>query len=460
MQLKLYQQKSKKKEVFSPIVQEEVKLYVCGPTVYSTAHIGNARPAVVFDCLTRVLRGVFPKVTYVRNITDVDDKINAAAAKEGVGIDVIARRYTEYFHQDLHALGCLPPDIEPKATDHMAEMIHMITTLIEKKHAYESAGHVLFSVPSYQHYGVVSGRDQTARQAGARVAVESYKQHGEDFILWKPSLDSEPGWDSPWGRGRPGWHIECSAMIEKHLGLPIDIHGGGGDLLFPHHENENAQGCCYHSREAYVNYWMHNGMVKVDDEKMSKSIGNILLVRDLLAHHQGEVVRLALLQTHYRQPLLWHSVESIASAKLLLDKAYRVLEKISNYQSIKWQYADIPEEVQAALLDDLNTPLAIMHWQRLCKRLWGQATITEQEARSLMATHHVLGVGSQDVASWFHGAVGQEHITPQEIESKIKARQQARAERDFVRADEIRAELQDRGVVIEDLGGDTTWRYR
>ena len=317
MGLRLYQRASKQKVAFTPQVDGQVSMYVCGPTVYSTPHIGNARPAVVFDCLARVLRGCYQKVTYVRNITDVDDKINAKAASENVSIDEITQRYTRCYHQDLAHLGCIAPDIEPRATEHMDEMIHMIQTLIAKGHAYVAQHHVLFSVPSFSDYGKVSGRDGVARQAGARVAVEAYKRHAEDFVLWKPSTAETPGWESPWGRGRPGWHIECSAMIEKHLGLPIDIHGGGGDLLFPHHENEQAQGCCFTGKQTYAKYWVHNGMVNVNSEKMSKSIGNILLVRDLLAQYPGEVIRRALLQTHYRQPLSWQTRKrSISTAAI------------------------------------------------------------------------------------------------------------------------------------------------
>ena len=459
MELRLYQQKSKKKELFVPIREKEVKLYVCGPTVYSTAHIGNARPAVVFDCLARLLRSLYPKVTYVRNITDVDDKINAKAASEGVEIDVITKRYTQYFHEDLRALCCLEPDIEPKATEHMPEMIKMIKKLIEKEHAYESEGHVLFSVPSYKNYGVVSGRDKAARKAGARVSVESYKRHEEDFILWKPSEDEQPGWSSPWGRGRPGWHIECSAMIEKHLGLPIDIHGGGGDLLFPHHENEHAQGCCYRSKEEYVNHWMHNGMVKVDDQKMSKSLGNILLVRDLLEKSQGEVIRLALLQTHYRQPLLWHMEESVSTARHILDRAYRVMDKIASLPVVEWTQEDVPEAFKSALLDDLNTPLAIMHWQKMCKQLLGQEVIEEQEIKAFSAMNFFLGLCNQDAKSWFHASTDSQRVSPKQIEKLIAARQQARLEKDYQRADEIRQKLQDQGVWIEDSGTETTWRY-
>lgn len=458
MGLYLYQRSSKKKVLFKPLEEDQVSLYVCGPTVYSTPHIGNARPAVVFDCLSRVLRALYSKVTYVRNITDVDDKINAKAAKEGVSIAEVSKRYTDCYHHDLKALGCLDPDIEPCATTHMPEMIHMISTLIKKAHAYESQGHVLFSVPSYQQYGIVSGRDQQARQAGARVAVESYKRHEEDFVLWKPSSADEPGWESPWGRGRPGWHIECSAMIEKHLGLPIDIHGGGGDLLFPHHENENAQGCCYRGDASYVNYWVHNGMVKVDDEKMSKSLGNILLVADLLKNYQGEVIRLALLQTHYRQPLLWHHDDNALAAKQQLDRAYRLLEKIGKNREMDRSWEDVPQLIQEALLDDMNTPLAVSHWQAMCKQMAQQSQYSDKDIRSLLAAHDYLGIGQHCPSDWFQSRADQT-ILPEEIEQYLADRQQARAQKDYQRADGIRALLEKKGILIEDDGEGSTWRF-
>ena len=458
MQIQIYQRAHKQKVPFTPLNKDHVRLYVCGPTVYSTPHIGNARPAVVFDGFVRVLRAFYPKVTYVRNITDVDDKINTKAQQEGVVINVITERYTKCYHDDLAALGCLSPDVEPRATEHMPEMIAMISALIERGHAYESENHVCFSVPSFDDYGAVSGRDHNARKAGARVAVETYKQHEEDFVLWKPSTETEPGWDSPWGRGRPGWHIECSAMIEKHLGLPIDIHGGGGDLLFPHHENENAQGCCFREGKEYVKYWMHNGMVNVDDEKMSKSLGNILLVRDLLQKAPGEVVRLALLQTHYRQPLRWHQ-DTLHSAKQILDKAYRLLEQVDTRDIKEWGWSDVPSEIQAALCDDYNTPLAITHWQALCRALQKKETHTAEEVKALLATHHFLGVGQQPTRSWFRQAE-QGKLDVKSIEKLLAERDQARQSRDFEAADRIRDQLESQGILIEDSNGKTKWRHQ
>ena len=298
MTLKLFNTLAKSKQVFEPIDPQRVTMYVCGPTVYSYAHIGNARPAVVFDVLIRLLRKEYPQVIYARNLTDVDDKINAAAAKEDVAINVITERFTKIYHQDMATLNVQMPDIEPRATDHIEQIIKMIEALIAKGYAYEAEQHVMFDVPAYEKYGELSGRDRDDMIAGARVEVAPYKRDPADFILWKPSTPDQPAWQSPWGNGRPGWHIECSAMIEAHLGTSIDIHGGGQDLIFPHHENEIAQSTCAHDGEPYCRYWLHNGFVNVNHEKMSKSIGNVLLVHDLLKEAPGEAVRYALLSTH------------------------------------------------------------------------------------------------------------------------------------------------------------------
>ena len=313
-ELLLHNTHSRKKEAFTPGDPNRVTMYVCGPTVYSYAHIGNARPAVVFDVLARVLRRLYPKVEYARNITDIDDKINKSAQDEGVGIDVISNRYTEAYHQDLEALGVLDVDHEPCVTSHLPEIIGMIQRLIDAGNAYEADGHVLFDVTSFPAYGRLSGRNQEELLAGARVEVAPYKQNPGDFVLWKPSTEEQPGWDSPWGRGRPGWHIECSAMSAVHLGRTIDIHGGGTDLVFPHHENELAQSVCAHDGEPFARYWVHNGFINVNQEKMSKSLGNILLVKDLVAEYPGEAVRYALLSAHYRAQLEW-SDDTVSQAK-------------------------------------------------------------------------------------------------------------------------------------------------
>ncbi len=456
--LSLYDSVTKSKKDFVPIDQDHIKLYVCGPTVYATPHIGNARPAVVFDVLSRLLRGLYPKVTYVRNITDVDDKIQQAAAKEDTTIEVITKRYTECYHHDIQTLGCLPPDIEPRATDNIATMIELISKLIARKHAYVSQDHVLFSVNTYADHGLLSGRIKANNRAGARVAVADYKQDPEDFILWKPSLAHEPGWASPWGRGRPGWHIECTAMIIKHLGMPIDIHGGGGDLLFPHHENEQAQGCCLGMGKVYSRYWMHNGMIAVDKEKMSKSLGNIILVKDLLAAFPGEAIRLALLQTHYRQPIAWKD-ELLIDAKNCLDKYYRIRQDNEKYfnavTQTSWQ--DIPAAIQQALLDDMNTPLAIRHWQDLVRSLAKPATDKAAVAKAIIATNLALGFGYNDVADWFQNVQGK--LSAEQIDAMLEEREQARLAKDFAKADAIRDELNENNIHIEDYKGKTTWRY-
>lgn len=458
--LSLYNTTTKSKKDFVPLDQAHVKMYVCGPTVYSTPHIGNARPAVVFDLLSRLLRGLYPKLTYVRNITDVDDKIQQAATQEGTSIDVITQRYTACYHHDMQALGCLPPDIEPRATENIATMIELIAKLIERNHAYVSESQVLFSVASYAEHGVLSGRDKAKNRAGARIAVADYKKDPEDFILWKPSTEQEPGWDSPWGRGRPGWHIECTAMIIKHLGMPIDIHGGGGDLLFPHHENEQAQGCCLGKGKVYSRYWVHNGMIALEKEKMSKSLGNIILVKDLLKNFPGEVVRLVLLQTHYRQPITWKE-ELLVDAKNCLDKYYRIQHEYNAHftqiTSTDWQ--DVPQPIQQALLDDMNTPAAIRLWQDLFKSLPKTQDIAQQQsiARAIIATNHFFGLGYNDPQQWFHQ--DKATLSPEQIDALIAKRNHARAEKDFATADTIRKQLNDNNITIEDSKGKTTWRY-
>ena len=322
--IRLHNTLSGQLEEFVPAETARVTMYVCGPTVYNFAHIGNARPAVVFDVLARLLRRRYADVVYVRNITDIDDKINAAAAKEGVGIDVIADRYAAAYHEDLATLGVAPPDAEPRVTQHIPQIVAMIQRLIDAGHAYAAEGHVLFDVPSYPGYGQLSKRDPRELVAGARVEVAPYKKDPGDFVLWKPSTADQPGWDSPWGRGRPGWHIECSAMAEALLGETIDIHGGGHDLVFPHHENERAQSTCAHGGKPFARYWVHNGFLTMDSQKMSKSIGNVLLIHEILKHVPGEVARLALLTAHYRQPLDWND-EALAEARKKLDRLYGAL---------------------------------------------------------------------------------------------------------------------------------------
>jgi cysteinyl-tRNA synthetase len=398
--VKLYNTESKSKQEFVPADPQHVTMYVCGPTVYSYAHIGNARPPVVFDILARVLRTQYPKVTYARNITDIDDKINASAAKEGVDISVISERYTKAYNDDLNELGVLPPDIEPKVTEHIAEILQMITSLIEQEHAYEAEGHVLFSVSSYAEYGNLSKRDPEELLAGARVDVAAYKRDAGDFVLWKPSSDDQPGWDSPWGRGRPGWHIECSAMSETHLGKTIDIHGGGHDLIFPHHENERAQSVCAHGGEQYVRFWMHNGFVNVDKEKMSKSLGNVWLVKDLLDKAPGEAIRYVLMSAHYRAPLDWND-EVLAQAKSSLDRLYGALRSLSDVELAENAGNQVPSAFMQALLDDLNTPKALSELFALSKRA-NTATDLEEKKQlkaALIQSGELLGLLQQDPES-------------------------------------------------------------
>lgn len=449
----LYNTLTKTKEVFAPLNPDQVGMYVCGPTVYDFAHIGNARPFVIFDVLYRLLRETYPKVVYVRNITDVDDKINAASVARGESIADITQRTTAAFHHDMDALNNLPPDVEPRATQHISEMISMIQTLIDKGHAYEVEGHVLFSVPSFTDYGKLSRRNQEEMLAGARIEVAPYKRNPGDFVLWKPSDETTPGWDSPWGFGRPGWHIECSAMSCRYLGKIFDIHAGGQDLVFPHHENELAQSRCAHDTPALANYWMHNGYLTIHGDKMSKSLGNFFTVRDLLAHYPGEVIRFALLSTHYRQPMDW-TESGLEQAKHCLDRLYTALRTCN---SIK-QTNDIDPGVLNALNDDLNTPLAISHLHELATAI--NKTADEEEKSRLgsilKASGGMMGTLQKDPNTWFHGVIA--GLEPEMIEAQIKARQEARERKDFAESDRIRKELQEQGITLEDNAQGTTWR--
>ena len=434
-EIRLHDTMAREKRVFFPADPSRVTMYVCGPTVYNRAHIGNARPAVVFDTLSRLLRHVYgeDEVVYARNVTDVDDKIIEAAAAEGVDPAVITRRFEDFYLADMGALGVRKPDIAPKATETVAEMVAMIGRLIETGNAYEADGHVLFNVPSDPDYGALGRRDRDAMIAGARVEVASYKKDPSDFVLWKPSGESVIGWDSPWGRGRPGWHIECSAMIEKHLGETIDIHGGGLDLIFPHHENELAQSRCAHGGEPLARYWLHNGFLSMaGSEKMSKSLGNVVSVGDLLEQgHKGETLRLALLSAHYRQPLEW-SDALIAQSKATLDRLYRTAGEAEG--------GEADPAVLEALADDLNTPLAV---SRLC---------AIDDAATLRASAQLLGLLAEGHSAWFQGA-GDERI-----DGLVAARTEAKKNRDFAEADRIRAELTAEGILLEDGPQGTTWR--
>ncbi len=455
MSLILYNTLTRKKEPFTPGDPSRVTMYVCGPTVYNFAHIGNARPPVVFDVLFRLLSARYPKVVYARNFTDVDDKINAAAAAQNVPIKTITDKFTAIYKADMGALGVLTPTVEPCATDHISQMIRMIETLIANKHAYEAEGHVLFDVPSFKDYGVLSGRNRDDMIAGARVEVAPYKKDPADFVLWKPSTPDLPGWDSPWGRGRPGWHIECSAMIEKHLGNTIDIHAGGHDLIFPHHENELAQGTCAHGGATYARMWMHNGFLTMDKEKMSKSLGNIVTVHELLPSWPGEALRYALLAAHYRQPLDW-SDESAAQAKATLDRAYRALEQTAGIQAAN---VAVPAAVIEALEDDLNTPKAMAELAALVKDLNNASDADKPRLKGeLLATGKLLGILQQDPAAWFNAAKTSSGVDAAEVERLIAARLDARKAKDFKEADRLRAAIAALGVTIEDRPDGTKWR--
>ena len=457
MALALYNTLTRRKEAFQPLNPDHVGMYVCGPTVYDRAHIGNARPVIVFDVLYRLLGRLYPKVTYVRNITDVDDKINQRAKDSGEPIEAITARTTRMFHDDIAALNALPPDIEPRATAHIAQMIDMIERLIAKGHAYEAEGHVLFSVPSMADYGRLSGRSMDEMIAGARVEVAPYKKNAADFVLWKPSTPDLPGWDSPWGRGRPGWHIECSAMSGQYLGTTFDIHGGGQDLVFPHHENEIAQSQCANGAP-FARYWLHNGYLMVEGEKMSKSLGNFFTVRELLDQAPGEAIRLCMLSTHYHQPFDW-TAEGLKQARATLDRLYTALR---NSAEITAEVAEVPAGVLAALQDDLNTPLAIAHLHELATAL-NKATDAAEKARAkgaLVAAADLLGVLKQDPEAWFRWqpAGAQGGLSAADIEGLIQARADARKGRNFAEADRIRKELADNGVVLEDGAQGTTWK--
>lgn len=455
--LKLYNSLTRTKEDFAPIDPKHVRLYACGPTVYSYAHIGNARMAVVFDVLTRVLRAQYPKVTYVSNITDVDDKIITASRENNEEISVITEKYTRIYNEDMAALGASAPDIQPRATTHIPHMIALIENLIARGHAYASDGHVLFHVPSFPAYGGLSGRSRDEQIAGARVEIASYKKDPADFVLWKPSKNDEPGWDSPWGFGRPGWHIECSAMAEEHLGLPFDIHGGGADLKFPHHENEIAQSCCAHGHlhdlSAFAKYWVHNGFVTVNSEKMSKSLGNVVLAHDLAQKHAGETLRLTLLSAHYRQPLDWTD-DAIAQSKKTLDRLYQSLNSLADVPADK--NAAPSSDFAEALCDDLNTPKALAVLSALCKDA-AQSKLPTQKAQ-IYAAASLLGILQQKPEEWLGYSVSENSVDENFINSMLQQRTQAKIDKNYARADEIRKELMDMGIAIEDTAQGTVWK--
>jgi cysteinyl-tRNA synthetase len=448
MPLSLYNTATRDKALFEPIDPGQVRVYMCGPTVYDRIHIGNGRAFTAFDLLVRVLRHQFgaAHVVYVRNITDVDDKIQARAAALGVEIGTLTEKTTQGFHEDLADLNLLPPDVEPRATAHIADMIAMIEALIAKGHAYVEQGHALFHVPSFETYGSLSRRDLDDMLAGARVDVAPYKRDPMDFVLWKPSTAAQAGWPSPWGRGRPGWHIECSAMAKRHLGESFDIHGGGIDLAFPHHENERAQSVCAHDGKPFAHVWFHNGFLTVDATKMSKSLGNFMTVEAARSHMPGEAIRYALLMAHYRQPSDW-SDSIAAEAKTHLDRWYRLCDGVNA--------GAIDSQVLAALYDDLNTPRAFTEMHRLA----GEAASGNADAAAtLKASAQLMGFLGKSAEDWFRWAPEGASVDPAWVEDRIVARKAARAAKDFKAADAVRAELSAKGVVLEDGPNGTSWR--
>ena len=458
--MKIFNSYTGKKEDFIPLDPNHIKIYACGPTVYNYAHIGNARMAVVFDTLVRVLRHTYPKVTYVSNITDIDDKIIDAAKELDVPIEHITQKYTDIYNKDMLKLLVKSPDIQPKATEYIPEMIELIEDLISKDHAYEKDGHVLFHVPSYENYGKLSKRNRDEQIAGSRVEVAPFKRDPADFVLWKPSNDAQPGWNSPWGFGRPGWHTECSAMSEKTLGLPFDIHGGGRDLTFPHHENEIAQSCCSSANindpKSYVNYWMHNGFVTVHGEKMSKSLGNISLVKDLTKDNHGEVIRLSLLSSHYRQALDWND-NVVHQAKKLLDKLYKILAEIKDIHASKINDSSL--EFISPLLDDLNTPGLLANLNKMIKdfRSISNEDLPEFKSKMLLATN-LMGICQENFLDWF--SHNDKNLDTDKVAKLISERLDAKNNKDFEKADKIRQKLLDMGVEIKDTESGTDWNLK
>ncbi len=445
--LKLTNSLTKKKELFTPINLKEITMYACGPTVYDNPHVGNARTLVVFDTLFRVLKKIYKNVNYVRNITDVDDKIIEASKKKNKSIQKITEEVTKVFHENCKSLNCLQPTREPKATEHIKEMIEMTTSLISKKFAYVSEGHVYFAVTSFKEYGKLSNKNLEELKAGSRIEVSKLKKNPMDFVLWKPSLDEDPGWDSPWGRGRPGWHLECSVMSEKYLGKNFDIHGGGLDLIFPHHENEIAQSCCNNSTQKFSNYWVHNGFVTIDKEKMSKSLGNIVTISDAVRKYSGQVVRLALMSAHYSQPLDWNE-------KLLLEQK-STIEKW--YQLYEISDDNIEPEVVESLLDDLNTPgfIAKIH------ELYNDAKKGDKKSKkNFNSACRLIGLFNQSKNEWDKFKKSKSNVSEEFILKKINERLSAKNNGNYKLADQIRDELLKKDVVIEDQKNKTVWKFK
>jgi cysteinyl-tRNA synthetase len=456
--MQLYNTLTRSKEKFEPLeASKGVRMYVCGPTVYDRIHVGNARPFIVFDVLYRLLKHIYERagvrVLYARNITDVEDKINARASERGISIRALTEETTRQFLADVAALGCLEPDFQPRATDHVADMIALIETLIAKGHAYEAQGHVLFHVPSMADYGQLSRRNREEMIAGARVEVAPYKRDPSDFVLWKPSSAELPGWDSPWGRGRPGWHVECSAMAKALLGERFDIHGGGIDLIFPHHENEIAQSVCAHDHGEFVQVWMHNGFLMTEGQKMAKSLGNFYTVEEILREFPGEAIRLLMLKTHYRQPLDF-TKEGLREAKAQLDYFYRAHARAAGFGTS----VQTDDSALAALYDDLNTPEAIGTLHELASGVLKDDAAAPVAASRMAGLASLLGLLQSEPDAWFHGARKDAEINEAEITELINARREARKARNFDEADRIRAVLLHQGVLLEDGPAGTTWR--
>ena len=446
--LKLTNSLTRKKEIFKPINLKKISLYACGPTVYESPHVGNARSLVVFDILFRVLKSIYGNnVIYVRNITDVDDKIIEASKVNRKEINEITQNVTKIFHKNCESLNCLKPSIEPKATEHIKEMIAMSSSLIAKGFAYENKGHVYFSVDSYKDYGKLSNKNLEELRAGSRIEISDLKKNPMDFVLWKPSKINDPGWESPWGRGRPGWHLECSVMSEKYLGKNLDIHGGGLDLIFPHHENEIAQSCCNNNSKKFANYWVHNGFVTINKEKMSKSLGNVISITNAVEKYSGQVVRLALLSAHYSQPLDWNE-ELLVNQKKILDKWYNLYEEVKKESDLK---------VDESLLDDLNTPgfIARIH------ELYNVASKGNSEKKiQFNKACRMLGLFNETRQDWHNFRKKQINIAENTIKEKIEERDNAKKNGDFKLADKIRNELLSKGILIEDLKDKTIWKYK
>ena len=448
MPLKITNTLSRTKEKFVPIDQENIRMYVCGPTIYDYPHVGNARPLIVFDVLFRLLKKIFPnsKITYVRNITDIDDKIIEASKKLNITTSELTNKVLKDFHNDCDYLGCLKPTVEPKATDHLDEMINLIKRLIEKGFAYESSSHVYFAVSKFKDYGKLSNKNIKDLISGSRIEISENKKAPGDFVLWKPSKENEPSWESPFGKGRPGWHLECSAMSEKYLGKYFDFHGGGLDLIFPHHENEIAQSVCANDNQKLSNYWLHNGYVTIDKQKMSKSFNNFITINELKNNYNGQVIRLAMLSSHYTQPFDWN--------KNILENSKKILEKWYEF------YSDEPESINDAnlkyLLDDLNTPLMISNINDLYKKAKSGDTLS---AKQLSSSCKILGLFNQNVEEWKNfKKIGK--MPPEEIEKLILQRNEARAKKDFKTSDKIRDLLISKGVLIKDKNGNTLWEYK